>query len=135
MRLAVGTGRRGPAYYMIIGALVAVLGADSAYDWSLLHNVTGLGVILAAGWIAAHVLFGAAALHPSMTTVSQAAAPKFARTPLGDRPEARAGSLSECVQDSARRRVRRSPSKTHVCRGKASRSYTPGSSRNDRPAP
>ena len=73
VRLAVGRGRRSPAYYMIVGALVAVLAADSAYGWSLLHGVYNLATPLDAGWIAAHLLFGAAALHPSMTTVSQPA--------------------------------------------------------------
>ena len=82
VRLVVGTGLRSRAYYMMIAAIVVVLAADSAYGWSLLHNVQGLGTVLDAGWIAAHLLFGAAALHPSMTTVSQAAAPKPRLTPL-----------------------------------------------------
>jgi diguanylate cyclase (GGDEF)-like protein/PAS domain S-box-containing protein len=81
VRLAVSAGRRSVAYYMIIAALVVVLAADSGYGWSLLHNVSSLGVPLAAGWIAAHLLFGAAALHPSMTTVSQVAEPKLRLTP------------------------------------------------------
>jgi diguanylate cyclase (GGDEF)-like protein/PAS domain S-box-containing protein len=80
VRLAVGSGRRSVSYYMMIGALVAVLAADSAYGWSLLHGVLGLGNLLDAGWIAAHLLFGAAALHPSMTTVSQPAEPKLRLT-------------------------------------------------------
>ena len=73
VRLAVGRGRRSPAYYMIVSAFVFVLAADSAYGWSLLHSVYNFAVPLDAGWIAAHLLFGAAALHPSMTTVSQPA--------------------------------------------------------------
>jgi diguanylate cyclase (GGDEF)-like protein/PAS domain S-box-containing protein len=81
VRMAVGAGRRSPAYHMIICALVLVLAADSAYGWSLLHGVTGIGTLLDAGWIAAHLLFGAAALHPSMATVSQADAPKMRLTP------------------------------------------------------
>jgi PAS domain-containing protein len=80
VRLAVGTGRRSAAYYMVICALVAVLAADSAYGWSLLHGVLGIGSLLDAGWIAAHLLFGAAALHPSMTTVSQSAASRLKLT-------------------------------------------------------
>jgi signal transduction histidine kinase/ActR/RegA family two-component response regulator len=81
VRLVVGTGVRSFAYYMVIGALVVVLAADSSYGWSLLHNVQGLGTVLSAGWIAAHLLFGAAALHPSMTTVSDAAMTKSRLTP------------------------------------------------------
>jgi diguanylate cyclase (GGDEF)-like protein/PAS domain S-box-containing protein len=82
VRLAVGTGWRSLAYYMIVGALIVVLAADSAYGWSLLHGVYNLGTPLDAGWIAAHLLFGAAALHPSMTTVSQQAAAKLRLTPV-----------------------------------------------------
>ena len=81
VRLAVGAGRRSPAYYMIVAALVVVLAADSAYGWSLLHSVYNLATPLDAGWIAAHLLFGAAALHPSMTTVSNPAEPKLRLTP------------------------------------------------------
>jgi diguanylate cyclase (GGDEF)-like protein/PAS domain S-box-containing protein len=80
VRLVVGSGRRSAAYYMVIGALTVVLVADSAYGWSLLHGVLGIGTLLNAGWIAAHLLFGAAALHPSMTTVSQAAEPRLRLT-------------------------------------------------------
>ena len=72
MRLAVGAGRRSLAYFMVICALVLVLVSDSAYGWSLLYDVHGVGTVLNAGWIAAHLLFGAAALHPSMTTVADA---------------------------------------------------------------
>jgi diguanylate cyclase (GGDEF)-like protein/PAS domain S-box-containing protein len=82
VRLAVGTGRRSSAFYMIVGALIVVLAADSAYGWSLLHGVHNLATPLDAGWIAAHLLFGAAALHPSMTTVSQAAGAKLRLTPV-----------------------------------------------------
>ena len=75
-RMAVGTGRRSPAYYLMISSIVVVLAADSVYAWSLLHGVYSFGTVLNGAWIAAHLLFGAAALHPSMTTVSQAAAPE-----------------------------------------------------------
>src|ERR1700733_5240287 len=80
VRLAVGSGRRSVSYYMVVCALVAVLAADSAYGWGLLHRVGGLGTVLEAGWLAPHLLFGAAPLHPSMTTVSQAAEPRLRLT-------------------------------------------------------
>ena len=76
VRLAVGAGRRSPAYYMMVGALVAVLAADSAYGWILLHGVYSLGNPARRGMDRCYVLFGAAALHPSMTTVSQPAEPE-----------------------------------------------------------
>jgi hypothetical protein len=80
VRLAVGPGRRSLAYFMVICALVIVLASDSGYGWSLLHDVHGVGTLLSAGWIAAHLLFGAAALHPSMTTVAEAGERKLRLT-------------------------------------------------------
>ncbi len=80
VRMAVGAGRRSAAYYMVIGAIVAVLATDSIYGWILLHGTYHPGDPLDGGWIVYYVLWGAAALHPSMTTVSQAAAPKIRLT-------------------------------------------------------
>ena len=79
--MAVGTGRRSPAYYMMICALVAVLATDSVYGWILLHGAYHPGGLLDGGWIVYYVLWGAAALHPSMATVSQAAATRARLTP------------------------------------------------------
>jgi hypothetical protein len=76
VKMAVGAGRRSPAYFMLICAIVAVLATDSVYGWILLHGSYKPGDPLDGGWILYYVLWGAAALHPSMTTVSQAAAPK-----------------------------------------------------------
>jgi len=81
VKMAVGAGRRSPAYYMLISAIVAVLVTDSVYGWILLHGSYKPGDPLDGGWILYYVLWGAAALHPSMTTVSQAAAPRLRLTP------------------------------------------------------
>jgi diguanylate cyclase (GGDEF)-like protein/PAS domain S-box-containing protein len=80
VRMAVGAGRRSSAYYMVIGAIVAVLATDSIYGWILLHGTYHPGDPLDGGWIVYYLLWGAAALHPSMTTVSHAAAPKVRLT-------------------------------------------------------
>jgi diguanylate cyclase (GGDEF)-like protein/PAS domain S-box-containing protein len=80
VRMAVGAGRRSPAYYMLVAAIVAVLCTDSVYGWILLHGSYHPGDPLDGGWIVYYVLWGAAALHPSMTTVSQADAPKLRLT-------------------------------------------------------
>src|SRR5579863_8021762 len=80
VRMAVGAGRRSAAYYMVIGAIVAVLATDSIYGWILLHGSYHPGEALDGGWIGYYLLWGAAALHPSMTTVSEAAAPKVRLT-------------------------------------------------------
>ena len=80
VRMAVGAGRRSAAYYMVIAAVVAVLATDSIYGWILLHGSYHPGDPLDGGWIVYYLLWGAAALHPSMTTVSHAAAPKVTLT-------------------------------------------------------
>lgn len=80
VRMAVGTGRRSPAYYMVIAAIGAVLITDSVYGWIQLHGTYTPGDPLDGGWILYYILWGAAALHPSMKTVSEAAAPRVKLT-------------------------------------------------------
>src|SRR5579863_9464807 len=76
VRMAVGGGRRDSAYYLLVGAIAAVLVTDSIYGWIQLHGSYTPGDPLDGGWILYYVLFGAAALHPSMKSVSDAAAKK-----------------------------------------------------------
>jgi len=76
VRMAVGGGRHGPAYAMMVAAIAAVLITDSIYGWIQLHGTYTPGDPLDGGWILYYVLLGAAALHPSMTTVSDATASK-----------------------------------------------------------
>ncbi len=76
VRMAVGGGRRDAAYYLMVSAIAAVLVTDSIYGWIQLHGSYTPGDPLDGGWILYYVLFGAAALHPSMKNVSDAAAKK-----------------------------------------------------------
>jgi diguanylate cyclase (GGDEF)-like protein/PAS domain S-box-containing protein len=80
VRMAVGGGRRSASYYMMIGAIAATLLTDSVYGWIQLHGTYTPGDPLDGGWMLYYVLLGAAALHPSMTTVSHATAPKVKLT-------------------------------------------------------
>jgi PAS domain S-box-containing protein len=82
VRMAVGAGRRSTSYYLLICAIVCVLVTDAVYGWIVLHGTYHPGDPLDGGWIAFYVLWGAAALHPSMTTVSQPSPPKATLTPL-----------------------------------------------------
>ena len=66
MRLAVDAGRRTPAFFLLAGSIVAVLATDRAYNYALLVGSFHHQLIYDAGWIAYLVLWGAAALHPSM---------------------------------------------------------------------
>ncbi len=72
VRLAVGAGKRTPAFYLLLGGLVALFVTDSLYGWKVLHggydNTTGF---LEAGWAAFYLLVGAAALHPSARTLTE----------------------------------------------------------------
>jgi diguanylate cyclase (GGDEF)-like protein/PAS domain S-box-containing protein len=87
VRLAIGAGKRTPAFYLLQAGLVALFVTDSLYGWILLHggydNTTGY---LELGWAAFYLLVGAAALHPSAATLTQRTqedATRFTRARLG----------------------------------------------------
>jgi diguanylate cyclase (GGDEF)-like protein/PAS domain S-box-containing protein len=71
VRLAVSRGQRTPAFHLMLVAVAALLLTDSLYGWVQLNGgyTPGSGW-LEIGWISFYVLFGAAALHPSMRVVS-----------------------------------------------------------------
>jgi diguanylate cyclase (GGDEF)-like protein/PAS domain S-box-containing protein len=66
IRLAVDSGRRQPAFYLIAASIVALLVTDFVYGVMTLNGTFGFQVALDAGWITFYLLWGAAALHPSM---------------------------------------------------------------------
>ncbi|HUY60072.1 MAG TPA: EAL domain-containing protein [Solirubrobacteraceae bacterium] len=76
VRMAVGGGHRDSAYYLMVSAIAAVLVTNSIYGWIQLHGSYTPGGPLDGGWLLYYVLFGAAALHPSMKNVADAAAKK-----------------------------------------------------------
>ena len=53
VRMAVGAGRRSAAYYMVIGAILAVSSPPTRLlqGWILLHGTFHPGVVLDGGWI------------------------------------------------------------------------------------
>jgi diguanylate cyclase (GGDEF)-like protein/PAS domain S-box-containing protein len=72
LRLAVGRGSRTPAFYLLIGSVVALLLTDSKYTYIIItstYNGSGSGLDL--GWQLFYLLWGAAALHPSMRSLSE----------------------------------------------------------------
>ncbi|TMK19061.1 MAG: EAL domain-containing protein [Actinobacteria bacterium] len=74
LRSAVGAGRKPWAFRLIITAIVALFITDAFYAWMNLYTDAGYqpgSGYLEAGWIAFYVLFGAAALHPSMRELSE----------------------------------------------------------------
>jgi diguanylate cyclase (GGDEF)-like protein/PAS domain S-box-containing protein len=71
IRLAFGAGKRPPSLYLMVAGIVSLFTVDAIYGWLQLNQgyVPGSGY-LEIGWIAFYVLFGAAALHPSMRHMS-----------------------------------------------------------------
>jgi diguanylate cyclase (GGDEF)-like protein/PAS domain S-box-containing protein len=85
IRLAVDTGRRQPAFYLLSASIVALLATDFAYGLLTLAGTYHNQVWLDLGWIAFYLLWGAAALHPSMTGLEHPAPerdPRLGRTRL-----------------------------------------------------
>jgi diguanylate cyclase (GGDEF)-like protein/PAS domain S-box-containing protein len=83
IRLAVDGGRRTPSFWLLVGSLVSLLTVDSAYNLALLKGTYNHQLIYDAGWIVYYLLWGAAALHPSMRTLEEPAADTRTRlTPL-----------------------------------------------------
>ncbi|MBI2238929.1 MAG: PAS domain-containing protein, partial [Actinobacteria bacterium] len=72
--LAVGAGKRPAAFYLMVASVVVLFVTDSIYGWIVLRggydNTTGY---LEGGWGLFYLLWGAAALHPSMALLDEPA--------------------------------------------------------------
>jgi diguanylate cyclase (GGDEF)-like protein/PAS domain S-box-containing protein len=73
IRLAVDHGRRAPAFYLMASSIVALLATDFAYGVVTLQGAYHGQTWLDVGWIAFYLLWGAAALHPSMVELERPA--------------------------------------------------------------
>ena len=73
VRLALAAGRREPAFYLLTSSIVLLLITDFAYGLLTLHGLYDHQLWLDAGWIGSYLLWGAAALHPSMARLDQPA--------------------------------------------------------------
>src|SRR6185312_16510171 len=80
IRLAVDVGKRSPAFWLLVSSIVCLMATDSAYNYALLKDTYNHQLIYDAGWIFYYLLWGAAALHPSMRSLEEPAADS--RTPL-----------------------------------------------------
>jgi diguanylate cyclase (GGDEF)-like protein/PAS domain S-box-containing protein len=72
VRLAVGSGRRPVAFWLLFGSLIPLLGSDSVYGYMNLAGTWHEHNPVDIGWIAFYMGWGAAALHPSMKSLSMA---------------------------------------------------------------
>jgi diguanylate cyclase (GGDEF)-like protein/PAS domain S-box-containing protein len=73
IRLAVDAGKRTPAFFLLVGSLVSLMATDCAYNYALLVNGYNHQLSFDIGWIAYLVLWGTAALHPSMKALDEPA--------------------------------------------------------------
>jgi diguanylate cyclase (GGDEF)-like protein/PAS domain S-box-containing protein len=70
--LAVDTGKRRPSFYLLIASIVTLLVTDFIYGILTYHDAYHHQLWLDVGWISFFLLWGAAALHPSMRGLSDA---------------------------------------------------------------
>jgi len=71
LRLAVDTGKRAPAFYLLFGSIATLLATDFVYGIMLNNGTYNGQVLLDLGWMSYYLLWGAAALHPSMRTLEE----------------------------------------------------------------
>jgi signal transduction histidine kinase len=72
-RLAVGGGTRRPAFWLVTFGAVGTLAADALFGLLLLTGTWQRGGPVDLGWVVFYLCWGAAALHPSMATLSEPA--------------------------------------------------------------
>ncbi|MGH2810226.1 MAG: PAS domain-containing protein, partial [Actinomycetota bacterium] len=72
-RMAVGAWPRHPAFYLLGAGLMSMLITDAVYGFIELQGGYDPGGALDSGWLIYYLLWGAAALHPSMTKLSEPA--------------------------------------------------------------
>ena len=72
VRMAVGAGNRVKSFYLLFFAAVTLLVTDAVYGLVLIGNYNQSG-LLEGGWGMFYILWGAAALHPSMSSLSEPA--------------------------------------------------------------
>ena len=73
VRLAFGGGSRSRATYMVVASIFILFATDAMYGWQQLHAGYQQGSLLDGGWILFYLIFGAAALHPSMAVAVESA--------------------------------------------------------------
>ncbi len=71
IRLLLDSGPRRPAFYMLSASVVALLVTDFIYGIMILDSSFHHQLLLDLGWISFLLLWGAAALHPSMVELQE----------------------------------------------------------------
>jgi diguanylate cyclase (GGDEF)-like protein/PAS domain S-box-containing protein len=83
IRLVLDGGRRQPSFYLLSASIVSLLATDFVYGVMTLNNAFHHQLLLDLGWFTYQLLWGTAALHPSMATMDAPIANREAKlTPL-----------------------------------------------------
>jgi len=86
VRLVMGTGTRPRAFRLLFASILCLIATDATYGAIELHGSYSVGSALDVGWMTAYLLWGAAALDPSMRDLSsRAPAPATGGTLTGRR--------------------------------------------------
>ena len=132
IRLAVDSGKRTPAFWLLVSSVVCLLATDSAYNYALLKNTFHHQLSFDAGWILYYLLWGAAALHPSMRALEEPAVdPRTRLTPVRLHPARR--RVPDRARDPLRPVVaqpRRPGAHRRVCRAVPARRRENGRTRS-----
>ncbi|MCW2599705.1 MAG: hypothetical protein JWM02_1534 [Frankiales bacterium] len=70
VRLLLSRGVRNPSFRLLAASVVALLLADGFYAVATLHDTYVDGSLIDLGWLVSYGLWGAAALHPSMSRLT-----------------------------------------------------------------
>jgi diguanylate cyclase (GGDEF)-like protein len=71
LRLVLDGGRRQASFRLFVAAVGVLFATDAAYGYALLAGTYHHQLVYDAGWGAFYLLWGAAALHPSMTELAE----------------------------------------------------------------
>ena len=71
LRLVIERGRRPTSFFLICTSLLAILAADTWYVWQQAHGVYETGNLLDLIWLTGNIALGTAALHPTMSHLSE----------------------------------------------------------------
>jgi diguanylate cyclase (GGDEF)-like protein/PAS domain S-box-containing protein len=83
VRLSVDNGTRRPALFLVVGSILSLLTADALLGILTLQGGYEEGGLLDIGWAAYYLLWGAAALHPSMRSIEKPAPGRETRLTRG----------------------------------------------------
>jgi diguanylate cyclase (GGDEF)-like protein/PAS domain S-box-containing protein len=79
IRLVLDGGRRQPAFYLMGASIVSLLATDFIYGVMTLNGTFHHQLLLDLGWFSYQLLWGAAALHPSMAKMDEPVADRDAK--------------------------------------------------------